>query len=74
MANNSKPPAILRALNQGDMFARCDHAGLIAGFGIFGYPKSQVHVGGFDLIAGQGFDNLTVQFFHVHTAEFVIDD
>lgn len=31
-------PLKLRALGEGFMFARYDHADLLAGFGVFGYP------------------------------------
>lgn len=71
-ANGSKPPAILRALNQGDMCAYCDHVGFIAQMERFGHPRLQVHVRGFDRFAGQGFDDLTIQFCHVLTTKFVI--
>lgn len=54
------------------MFARCDHADLIASSGAFGYLFSQVHVRGFDLLAGERFRDRTIQFCHMLTAEFII--
>lgn len=61
-------PLYVQALGLGDIYALHDHAGFIGGFVVFGYAWLQIHIGGLDLLAGKGFHNLAVEFFHMDAA------
>jgi hypothetical protein len=61
-------PLYVQALGLGDIYAFHDHADLIGDFVVFGYAWLQVHVRGLDLLTGQGFHNLAIEFFHMDPA------